>query len=76
MWEKLTFVSRGLFRWLRRTPVGTFVLCPLIVVTFEIALHYGKLPFVPWGLPLVVGVIFSTSWWDAISCRSPAAAPL
>jgi protein-S-isoprenylcysteine O-methyltransferase Ste14 len=51
--RELTFISRGLFRWLRRTPVGTFVLCPLIVVTCEIALHHGKLTFVPWGLPLV-----------------------
>jgi len=32
----------------------TFILCPLIVVVFELALHQGRLMFVPWGVPLLV----------------------
>jgi protein-S-isoprenylcysteine O-methyltransferase Ste14 len=39
--------------WLGRTPVQTFVLCPLAVIGFELALHGRGLTFVPWGLPLV-----------------------
>lgn len=42
-----------LMAWLGRTPVHTFILCPLAVVAFEFAV-YGKLTFVPWGLPLLV----------------------
>ncbi len=30
-------------RWLVRTPVQTFVLCPLAVVAFELALHHGEI---------------------------------
>jgi protein-S-isoprenylcysteine O-methyltransferase Ste14 len=36
-----------------RTPVQTFILCPLAVICFELALHGGKLTFVPWGVPLI-----------------------
>ena len=39
--------------WLGRTPVQTFILCPLAVIGFELALHGGRLTFVPWGLPLL-----------------------
>jgi len=42
----------GILHWARRTPVGTFVLCPLAVTAFEFALHRGRPTFVPWGLPL------------------------
>src|SRR5215469_3729594 len=41
-------------RWLVRTPVQTFVLCPLAVVAFELALHHGEIIFVPWGCSLLV----------------------
>src|SRR5215471_10215175 len=41
-------------RWLVRTPVQTFVLCPLAVVAFEFALHRGEIIFVPWGCSLLV----------------------
>jgi protein-S-isoprenylcysteine O-methyltransferase Ste14 len=40
-------------RWLGRTPVQTFLLCPLAVVLFELALNRGRLTIVPWGLPLL-----------------------
>ena len=39
--------------WLGRTPVQTFILCPLAVIGFELALHGGGINFVPWGLPLL-----------------------
>jgi len=43
----------GMLRWLTRTPVQTFVLCPLAVIVVELALHSGKLVFVPWGCVLL-----------------------
>jgi protein-S-isoprenylcysteine O-methyltransferase Ste14 len=46
-------VSAKIRRWLGRTPVQTFILCPLIVVACELALHHGRLTIVPWGLPLL-----------------------
>ena len=39
--------------WLGRTPVQTFVLCPLAVIAFEVALNRGRLTIVPWGAPLM-----------------------
>jgi protein-S-isoprenylcysteine O-methyltransferase Ste14 len=39
--------------WFWRTPVQTFVICPLIVIAFELALHGGKPIIVPGGLPLL-----------------------
>jgi protein-S-isoprenylcysteine O-methyltransferase Ste14 len=47
-----TIVKR-LWRWLRRTPVQTFILCPLAVIAFELALHGGRLTVVPWGVPFI-----------------------
>jgi len=46
--------QRPLWVWLRRTPTQTFVLCPLAVVAVELALHDGKLQFVPWGCLLLL----------------------
>ena len=46
-------ISAKIRRWLGRTPVQTFILCPLIVVACELALHRGRLTIVPWGLPLL-----------------------
>jgi protein-S-isoprenylcysteine O-methyltransferase Ste14 len=40
-------------RWLGRTPVQTFILCPVVVIAFEVALHDGTLVFVPWGCVLL-----------------------
>jgi protein-S-isoprenylcysteine O-methyltransferase Ste14 len=43
--------------WLGRTPVQTFILCPLAVIGVELALHGGGLAFVPFhavvGLPFI-----------------------
>ena len=46
-------VSAKILRWLWRTPVQTFILCPLIVIACELVLHRGRLTIVPWGLPLL-----------------------
>lgn len=40
-------------RWLMRTPVQTFLLCPLAVIAFEAAWQGGWPAFTPWGLPLM-----------------------
>jgi protein-S-isoprenylcysteine O-methyltransferase Ste14 len=51
-------ISDKLLRWLGRTPVQTFILCPLAVLGFELTLHGGGIAFVPFhaivGLPLIV----------------------
>jgi len=40
-------------RWLSRTPVQTFVLCPAVVIAFEFAWRDGRPNFVPWGCLLL-----------------------
>jgi protein-S-isoprenylcysteine O-methyltransferase Ste14 len=47
-----TIVKR-LWRWLGRTPVQTFILCPLAVIAFELVLNRGRITVVPWGVPLM-----------------------
>jgi len=47
-------IGHRIRHWLRRTPVQTFVLCPLAVVAFELALHRGALTVVPAGVPLLL----------------------
>ena len=42
-----------ILRWAQRTPVHTFVMCPLLVIGFELALNRGKLTVMPWGAPLL-----------------------
>jgi protein-S-isoprenylcysteine O-methyltransferase Ste14 len=42
-------MARDVMRWLVRTPVQTFILCPLLVIAVELALHGGRLLIVPWG---------------------------
>jgi protein-S-isoprenylcysteine O-methyltransferase Ste14 len=42
-------VTRELMRWFVRTPVQTFILCPLVVIAVELARHDGRLVIVPWG---------------------------
>ena len=43
-----------IWRWMTRTPVQTFILCPLAVVAVELLLHRGRLTLVPWGVPLLL----------------------
>jgi protein-S-isoprenylcysteine O-methyltransferase Ste14 len=42
-----------ILRWLQRTPVHTFVMCPVLVIAFELVLHRGSLTLMPWGAPLL-----------------------
>jgi protein-S-isoprenylcysteine O-methyltransferase Ste14 len=46
-------IAQRIWRWLRRTPVQTFVLCPLAVVAFEWAWQGGRPAIAWWGLPLM-----------------------
>ena len=46
-------MSNKFLSWLGRTPVQSFILCPLAVIGFELALNRGGLNFVPWGAPLL-----------------------
>lgn len=41
-------------RWLSSTSKRTFLVYPLVIITLELALNGGTLPFVPWGLPLLL----------------------
>jgi protein-S-isoprenylcysteine O-methyltransferase Ste14 len=43
----------AVLRFLARTPVRSFVLTPIAVVSFEILWRGGTLAFEPWGLPLL-----------------------
>jgi protein-S-isoprenylcysteine O-methyltransferase Ste14 len=49
--------SSDVLGWLRRllerTPVRTFVIYPLGVIAFELAIRRGNLVVVPWGIPLL-----------------------
>ena len=49
----LDTIGNRLWRWLGRTPVVTFILCPLAVTTFELVLRGGWPTIVPWGVPLM-----------------------
>ena len=49
----MTNIGRRIQRWLARTPVQTFILCPLAVAAFEAMLHGGRLTIVPRGAPLL-----------------------
>jgi protein-S-isoprenylcysteine O-methyltransferase Ste14 len=49
--------SSDALHWLRglleRTPLRTFVIYPLCVIAFELAIRRGNLVIVPWGVPLL-----------------------
>jgi protein-S-isoprenylcysteine O-methyltransferase Ste14 len=40
-------------RWLFSTPGQTFILCPAVVIAFEVAWHRAMPEFVPWGCLLL-----------------------
>ncbi len=49
---------RVISRWMRRTPVQTFVLCPLAVMAAETVARGGHLIIVHWGaVPLIWGYL-------------------
>jgi protein-S-isoprenylcysteine O-methyltransferase Ste14 len=43
-----------LWRRLRRTPVRTFAIYPVVVIAFELVRQGGTLQVAPWGLPLLI----------------------
>jgi len=45
-------LSSRIVRWFQRTPVHTFLIAPLLVIAFELAV-YWTLTVMPWGLPLL-----------------------
>lgn len=49
-------------QWAGRTPVQTFVLIPLAVIAFELALHRGAIAVTPWGVPLLVWGYLQYRW--------------
>jgi protein-S-isoprenylcysteine O-methyltransferase Ste14 len=60
--EKLQTVGDRILQWIRRTPVQTFIFCPLTVIGFELALQQGALVFVPWGVVLLVWGYLQYLW--------------
>ncbi|HEY7300538.1 MAG TPA: isoprenylcysteine carboxylmethyltransferase family protein [Xanthobacteraceae bacterium] len=46
-------IGHRIWRWVGRTPVQTFILCPLLVIAFELLLRGGRLTIVPWGAPFL-----------------------
>ena len=53
MGEKRRLVARKIARRLRSTSFRTFVLYPIVVVAWELALNNGRLRFEPWFAPLL-----------------------
>jgi len=45
--------SSRLLRWLSRSPVQTFILCPLLVIAFELGRQWGELSIEPAGVALL-----------------------
>lgn len=43
-------MSGRVVRWLKSTPKRTFILFPVLVILFELAVRRGHLAFRPWGL--------------------------
>lgn len=54
MQQPSTSIGQRIWRWFWRTPVQTFVVCPLAVIAFELVLHRGSPSVVPWGAPLLI----------------------
>lgn len=40
--------------WLKSTSKRTFFVYPPLIIALELALNGGNLPFVPWGVPLLL----------------------
>ena len=45
-------LSSRIVRWFQRTPVHTFLIAPVLVIAFELAVN-GTLTVTPWGLPFL-----------------------
>ena len=51
-----------IWRWLWRTPVQTFILCPVAVIVIELMLGRGRLAIVPWGVPFMAWGYLQYLW--------------
>jgi hypothetical protein len=51
--DTLKPISAQILRWVQRTPVHTFVMCPLLVIALKLPLNRGRLTVMPWGAPLL-----------------------
>ena len=45
-------LSSRIVRWFQRTPVHTFIIAPVLVIAFELAVN-RRLTVTPWGLPFL-----------------------
>jgi len=52
-YKDIAMTSSRLLRWLSRSPVQTFILCPLLVVAFELVRQRGELTTEPAGVVLL-----------------------
>jgi protein-S-isoprenylcysteine O-methyltransferase Ste14 len=57
--------TNAIVRWLGRTPVQTFMLCPLAVIAVELALHGGRLSLASWHV--AIGLILMA--WGYLQYR-------
>ena len=60
--QRLGSSAARIVRWAGRTPVQTFMLFPLAVIMFELALHRGTISVVPWGAPLLIWGYLQYLW--------------
>jgi protein-S-isoprenylcysteine O-methyltransferase Ste14 len=44
---------QAMWQWSSRTPVVTFIICPIAVVVVDVLLQHGKPAVVPWGALLL-----------------------
>lgn len=66
---------RGLIRWLKSTSRRTFVLYPVCVIAFELALRGGDIVVIPWGVPLLVWGYLQYRWVGSYRTRMGGGGP-
>src|SRR5262249_29883364 len=67
--------SSRLLRWLNRTPVQTFILCPLLVVAFELAWQRGRIVIMPAGFALLAWGYLKYLWVGLFRNRGGGGGP-
>src|SRR5712671_6955860 len=69
-------LSARILRWFQRTPVHTFVMCPLLAIAFELALSRGRLTVMPWGAALLAWGICNIFSLGITDCLVQAGLPV
>jgi hypothetical protein len=64
-----------ILRWAQRTPVHTFVMCPLLVIAFELALSRGRLTVMPWGSSGITGCLVQAGLPAWMQCQRKSSRP-